>query len=418
MAELPAIAVVLSFEGPDLYSNVGGLATRVTQLSAALAERGIDTTLIFTGDPARPAEESIAPHLIYRRWGQWISAYHPGGVYDGEWGKVNDFSTSVPPYVVDSIVAPAAAAGKRVLIMAEEWHTAGAAIGIDRLLRLRGLRDRADILWNANNTYGFESVDWASLRWASQITTVSRYMKFELALRGIESLVIPNGISDRVLAGPPGEFLDKAARFIKRRPLFVKVGRYDPDKRWLQAIDAFAIVRANHPEAQLLIRGSKSAYGDEVRARSYACGLTIEPFAGRARFDGDIDQVFASRAPIVELQTFVPDDVLFTLYNLADAVLANSGKEPFGYVGLEVMAAGGVAVCGSTGEDYAEPFVNAIVCDTSEGRELAAYLESALADRTLNARLRAEGRATAHLFAWPRVLDLLEQKLNFIRSAA
>lgn len=31
----------------------------------------------------------------------------------------------------------------------------------------------------------------------------------------------------------------------------------------------------------------------------------------------------------------------------------------------------GIAVCGSTGEEYAEPFVNAIVCDMNDGRELA-----------------------------------------------
>jgi len=34
----------------------------------------------------------------------------------------------------------------------------------------------------------------------------------------------------------------------------------------------------------------------------------------------------------------------FALYAAADAVLANSGKEPFGLVGLEVMAAGGIAI--------------------------------------------------------------------------
>ena len=45
------------------------------------------------------------------------------------------------------------------------------------------------------------------------------------------------------------------------------------------------------------------------------------------------------------------------------------------------MAAGeGIAVCGATGEEYAEPFVNAIVCDTSDGRELAAYLRALLAN--------------------------------------
>ncbi len=77
----------------------------------------------------------------------------------------------------------------------------------------------------------------------------------------------------------------------------------------------------------------------------------------------------------MNIRSFLPDALLYTLYAAADAVLANSGKEPFGLVGLEVMASGGIAVCGSTGEDYARPFDNAIVCDTGDPAELASYLE-------------------------------------------
>jgi glycogen synthase len=83
MADLPQNAVMLSFEGPDPYSMVGGLGTRVSELSAALAETGVKTTLIFVGDPTRPSAEEPTENLTYRRWCQWISAYYPGGVYDG-----------------------------------------------------------------------------------------------------------------------------------------------------------------------------------------------------------------------------------------------------------------------------------------------------------------------------------------------
>ena len=37
--------VVLSFEGPDLYSQAGGLGVRVKGLSRSLARRGYDTHL-------------------------------------------------------------------------------------------------------------------------------------------------------------------------------------------------------------------------------------------------------------------------------------------------------------------------------------------------------------------------------------
>ena len=44
--------IILSFEGPDVYSQAGGLGVRVKELSRALAERGFETHLFFVGDPA------------------------------------------------------------------------------------------------------------------------------------------------------------------------------------------------------------------------------------------------------------------------------------------------------------------------------------------------------------------------------
>src|SRR5215469_747205 len=283
MNGLPDNAVLLAFEGPDRYSMVGGLGTRVTELSASLAAAGIRTTLIFVGDPALPAVERASDHLEYRRWCQWISAYHPAGVYDGEWGKRDDFATSVPPFVADSIVAPAAARDETVLVIAEDWQTAPAIIELARLLSARGLRDRANLMWNANNTYGFDTMDWEPLTRAARITTVSRYMKFELRQRGIETLVIPNGIPERILGGPPEELIAALDSALKRRPLYVKVGRYDEDKRWMQAIEAFAIVRAENPEATLVVRGGREPYGEAILGRAAALGLDVEDVAVASR---------------------------------------------------------------------------------------------------------------------------------------
>src|SRR6202011_1184835 len=62
------------------------------------------------------------------------------------------------------------------------------------------------------------------------------------------------------------------------------------------------------------------------------------------------------------------------IYPTCDAVLANSGHEPFGLVGLEVMAAGGLAVTGATGEDYANAYRNALVLETDDAIELVTEL--------------------------------------------
>jgi len=46
---------------------------------------------------------------------------------------VLDWESSVPGFVVDSIVVPTAVTGERTLVIAEEWQTANVAIAIDRL---------------------------------------------------------------------------------------------------------------------------------------------------------------------------------------------------------------------------------------------------------------------------------------------
>ncbi|HEY1868415.1 MAG TPA: glycosyltransferase family 4 protein [Candidatus Cybelea sp.] len=407
-------AVILSFEGPDPYSMVGGLGTRVTEMSAALADTGIATTLIFVGDPALPPSETPRANLELRRWCQWISAYHPANVYDGEQAKVTDYTASVPPFVTDSIVSRAATRRERVLVVAEDWQTVPALIAIDAALRARALREHAILMWNANNIYGFDGIDWRALANAAQITTVSRYMKFELSARGVDSLVVPNGIPRRLVGGADKKLVRGALKkFEKRRPLFVKVARFEADKRWMQVVDALADLVKVYPEATLVMRGGREEYGEEVLARAAGRGLRVENLSIASREPEDVlDAIAEASGEIVNVRSFVPEQALHVLYHVADAALANSGREPFGLVGLEVMAVGGVAVTGSTGEDYAEPYTNAIVCDTANARELAANLELLVADRDLALSIMAAGEKTAKRYVWPRILRTLERKLE------
>ena len=410
-----SIAALLSFEGPDRYSSVGGLGTRVTSFARALGEADVATSLVFVGDPALAPVEDFAPNVTLRRWCQWISAYHPRNVYDGETQKVNDYSVSVPPFVVSDIVAPAAARGERVLVMAEEWQTARATIALDALLRQRALRDHVTILWNANNTYGFDRIDWTALQRAAAVVTVSKYMKFELAQYGVPALVVPNGIDEALLEGPPREIVARFRQALRGKPALVKVGRFDPDKNWLQAVDAVADLRAMAYTPQLVLRGGRERYGEVVFSRARERGLRVE----RVEASGDdgvavADALAGTDADIVHLQAFLPESTLAALYAASDAVLANSGKEPFGLVGLEVMAAGGIPVCGATGEEYAEPFVNAIVCDTDDGRELAGYLHASFQDDRQADRMRQAGYATASRYVWPAVLETLGHKIEYV----
>src|SRR5581483_12470835 len=162
----------------------------------------------------------------------------------------------------------------------------------------------------------------------------------------------------------------------------------------------------------------KEPYGDVVMGRARERGLRVE----RLEYEGSdwralAKQLAACESPaIVHLRAFLDEATLYALYAASDAVLANSGKEPFGLVGLEVMAAGGIAVCGATGEEYAEPFVNAIVCDTGDGRELATYLRALSDDPQLAAELRRNGAETAQRYTWANALESLGRKIAYVEA--
>jgi glycosyltransferase involved in cell wall biosynthesis len=85
-------------------------------------------------------------------------------------------------------------------------------------------------------------------------------------------------------------------------------------------------------------------------------------------------------------------------------VLANSGIEPFGLVGLEAMACGGISFLGATGEDYATPGHDAISLQTSRPGELVGHLLYLREHPELARRLRQEARRTAALFTWDKVI--------------
>jgi len=132
--------VILSFEGPDRYAHAGGLGSRVSELATALAGMGFETHLFFVGDPELPGLEAREDgRLMLHRWCQWISHYHPHGVYDGEEGKLSDWERSLPPWLEKELLEPKVAAGGSVVIMAEEWHTVGSVLALNAdVINLQG----------------------------------------------------------------------------------------------------------------------------------------------------------------------------------------------------------------------------------------------------------------------------------------
>ena len=200
--------VFLSFEGPDQpYSQAGGLGVRVSNFTRALARAGFATHLFFLGDPDLPdyeAREDGRLHL--HRWSQWVSAHHRAGVYDGEIEKVHDYQDSVPSFVTDQVVRPAVEAGRKVAVIAEDWHTGDALARLSDSLNFVGLRGETVMLWNANNDLSFDRINWGRIGYVADFATVSRYVKHQMRAHGVDPVVIPNGIPAscwRRLPSPP-----------------------------------------------------------------------------------------------------------------------------------------------------------------------------------------------------------------------
>jgi glycosyltransferase involved in cell wall biosynthesis len=413
--------VMLSFEGPDVYSTAGGLGTRVSELSEALATQGYTTHLIFIGDPYKPGVElRVDGRLILKRWSQWISKYHLNGVYDGEEEKLYDYNESVPYHIYNEIVRPAVAEGKTVVIMGEDWQTAEAICRTSDLLHWFGVRQKVLMLWNLNSLMSLHRINWGRLNFVATICTVSKYMKHRMWSYGVNPLVIPNGIPKRHL-NPVDEDVVKRLRRIGRqgdpgRTFLFKIGRFDPDKRWIMAIDAVARLKHSGHPVTLFVRGGIEPHGAEVLNHAYHVGLSIrDVVAQRPNLEQCLDAVAsAGPADLYNLRFFLPEEFVRTTYAAADATLANSGHEPFGLVALEVMAAQGVAVTGSTGEDYAISFENAIVTETDDPDEIVGYLLYMRRHPEEQERIRCAGRRTAEQFLWDQVIENLVSKLEFL----
>jgi glycosyltransferase involved in cell wall biosynthesis len=119
---------------------------------------------------------------------------------------------------------------------------------------------------------------------------------------------------------------------------------------------------------------------------------------------------------VVSLRSHLDGDARSVLFRGAGAVLANSGHEPFGLVGLEAMAAGGVACTGYSGEDYAVPGRNALVLQTADPREFVGLFGKIKAEPARERALRREGVLTARRYAWPEIIDkVLLPRLHFAK---
>ncbi len=406
---------LLSFEGPDAYSRAGGLSSRVTGLSEALARAGFETHLWFVGDPGFPGHE-LESSVNLHRWCQWISRYHPMGVYDGEEGKQREYASTLPPYLMRNVLSPHLRRGGHAVVLAEEWQTVNAVIHLDWLLRLAGSRDEVAMFWNANNTFGFGDIEWPKLGEAAEITTVSHYMRKVMQPWGVDPLVVHNGLSPEAFFPPEvGDLYEFRSR-LTGRAVLCKVARWDPDKRWMSTLNIIQALKQRGERPLLIARGGLEPYGAEVLEAARALGLRVVERMFECPGARGLLEILSQLdgADIVNLRSAIDSPCRRVLFCCADAVLANSRHEPFGLVGLETMAVGGLACTGGTGEDYAIPDRNALVMETGEPGEFLTSFQRTRKEPELDRALRQAGRRTAEHYSWSNVLETeLLPRLSF-----
>jgi len=358
----------------------------------------------------------MGDRLQLHRWCQWISRFHPLGVYDGEEEKLADYNRSVPPYILDQIIHPAVEQGRHVVVLAEEWHTAQALIHLSDQLHSTGLRKFTVLLWNANNTKGFERIDWSRLNFVSTLTTVSRYMKHIMRGLGLDPLVIPNGIPSDLITPVPGSAINqmRAALTNQDEILLFKVARYDPDKCWWSAMEAAAMLKQSGEKIRFLCRGGIEAHGIEVLEHARHLGLVVHEVYGHpATWQEALQAILdAGEADIYNLNFHLTQPILRVFYAAADVILANSKHEPFGLVGLEAMAAGGLVFTGPTGESYSMDSAGAIALDTEQSSELFLAIQNLSRQPERAQSVRRTAPYVAARYVWENVLTILFEKIE------
>jgi glycogen synthase len=372
--------LILSWEYPPLIE--GGLARHVRKLSEALIELGIEVHVLTRGGEESPAEESAGGVAIHR-------IREPTRPTD-----LGEFVAWVERMNSDMLAA-GVELGDRLdfdLVHGHDWLVANAC---DHLAR----RMSAPLVTTIHATEYGRHQGWVKdhpqsyihgvERWitnrSQRVIACSAYMREQIAdIFGVAEsriTVIPNGIDPLDLPQPdPVELVRLRGEFAApEERLVLLIGRLVYEKGFQLALEAMPKVIEAAPGTRFLVAGS-GTHEEELKRQAEELGL-------------------------MEHGTFlgwIGDDVLHTLYAIADLTVVPSIYEPFGLVALEAMASGCPCIVADTGG------LREVVPHEEAGLRFAARDPEALAevairvlsDPELEARLIAEAKEHVLRFDW------------------
>ena len=200
--------------------------------------------------------------------------------------------------------------------------------------------------------------------------------------------VIPNGVDVDYYrkAVPIARWQDGT-----RNLLFV--GRHEPRKGLLVLLKAFRILRKTGCPCRLLVVGSGP---QEREARRY---------------------VMTRRVAGVEFLGRVSDAEKAQLFRTADVFVAPAtGRESFGIVLLEAMAAGAPIVASDIHgyKGVLRRGEQGLLVPPGDPRELATAISRLVDDDTLRREMSASGIARAETFSWERITERVETYYGFV----
>jgi phosphatidylinositol alpha-mannosyltransferase len=200
--------------------------------------------------------------------------------------------------------------------------------------------------------------------------------------------VIPNGVDvDRFRRAVP------IARWQDGTRNILFVGRHEPRKGLVELLKAFRILRKTGCDCRLLIVGSGP---QEREARRY---------------------VLTRRLQGVEFLGRVSDDEKAQLFKTADVYASPAtGRESFGIVLLEAMAAGTPIVCSDIHgyKGVVRRGREGLLVPPRKPKALASAIGQLLADDALRAEMGRNGRERADDFSWERVTAKVDDYYGFV----
>jgi glycogen(starch) synthase len=375
--------LLISWEYPPVIE--GGLGRHVRKLSENLVREGVEVHVLTRRGGGLPAEEVRHGVVVHR-------------VQEPPFPKdINAFVRWVDHMNADmrELALELCDRFDFEVIHSHDWLVASVAEAIARgigrpwLVTVHATEYGRHQGWVQNHPQShIHAVERRMVKRADRVVTCSQYMRghvasvFELSARRIT--VIQNGVDPGDLEPVSHDLPGLRSRFARQdERLVLMVGRLVYEKGFHLALDALAAVVRRRGDVRFVVAGTGTAEA-ELKRQSRRLGLsTYGTFLGWAG-----------------------DDMLHSLYRVAEVCIVPSIYEPFGLVALEAMASGCPCVVADTGglrEVVPADGTAGLRFRSRDSDALERVLERVLTDEEARGQLVAEGREHVLSFGWPDV---------------